>query len=151
MTNPWTITSANDTSAAGCERVNDWLREHNWSANPDFMTRIHEPEHEARPLVLLANDESGTVGGLFAQTQLSWLRISIMAVHPDRRGQGIGEALLREAERQAILRGCKYAHVDTMEYQAPGFYERHGYQLEARFPDWDSHGHAKFHFIKHLV
>ena len=115
------------------------------------MARIHEPEHEARPLVLLADTAFGTAGGLFAQTQLSWLRISIMAVDPNERGQGIGAALLVEAEREAIRRGCKYAHVDTMEYQAPGFYEAHGYKIEATFPDWDSHRHAKIHFIKQLV
>ena len=151
MTNLWTIHHANDTSSAGCEHVKDWLPAHNWSANWEFMSRIHEPEHEARPLVLLADTASGTAGGLFAQTQLSWLRISIMAVDPNQRGQGIGADLLAEAEREAIRRGCKYAHVDTMEYQAPGFYEAHGYKIEATFPDWDSHGHAKIHFIKHLV
>src|SRR5688572_24367111 len=116
MPETWTITHANDTTAEGCERVKDWLREHNWSANAEFMARIHEAEHDAEPLVLLVKTEKETVGGLFAQTQLSWLRISVMAVHPDHRGQGIGTTLIEEAERQAVQRGCKYAHVDTMDY-----------------------------------
>jgi GNAT superfamily N-acetyltransferase len=150
MTESWTITHADDSTALGCERVNDWLREHNWTANPDFMARIHEPEHEAEPVVLLVKTDSSTIGGLFAQTQLSWLRISVMAVHPDHRGLGIGAALLSEAEREATSRGCKYAHVDTMDYQAPDFYQAHGYKIVATLPDWDSHGHTKFHLLKHL-
>lgn len=134
MTDSWTITHADDSTALGCERVNDWLREHNWTANPDFMARIHEPEHEAEPLVLLVKTDSSTIGGLFAQTQLSWLRISVMAVHPGHRGLGIGAALLGEAEREATSRGCKYAHVDTMDYQARISMRPMATRLSPRFP-----------------
>lgn len=90
------------------------------------------------------------MGGLFAETQLSWLRISIMAVSPEWRSQGIGAALLAEAEREAIVRGCKYAYVDTMQYQAPRFYLAHGFVIAGQIPDWDSHGHAKLYLSKRL-
>lgn len=103
-------------------------------------------------LVLLAKASDGEViGGLLALTQLSWLRISTMAVHPDWRGRGIGAGLLVEAERIAVERGCIHAHVDTMSYQAPEFYLKHGYRVAGEFPDWDSHGHAKMHFLKSLT
>src|SRR5438128_2607906 len=98
----WSIATVADTSATGCDLVRQWLREHNWTTNPDFMEQLQQPEHQVQPLVLLATTDSGVVGGLFAETQLAWLRISIMAVSPERRSQGIGAALLAEAERQAI-------------------------------------------------
>jgi ribosomal protein S18 acetylase RimI-like enzyme len=87
----------------------------------------------------------------FAETQLSWLRISIMAVSPAWRSQGIGAALLAEAERDAIVRGCRHAYVDTMDYQAPGFYEAHGFEIAGKIPDWDSNGHAKIYLSKRLL
>lgn len=146
----WSLTTVADTSAEGCDVVRQWLREHNWAVNPGFMEQIHRPEHEALPLVLLATAGPAVIGGLFAETQLAWLRISIMAVAPESRSSGIGAGLLAEAERQAIARGCRYAYVDTMEYQAPRFYRAHGYTVAGAIPDWDSHGHTKYYLYKRL-
>jgi GNAT superfamily N-acetyltransferase len=90
-------------------------------------------------------------GGLVAETQFAWLKISIMAVREDTRDQGIGSALLLAAEAEAQQRGCRYAFVDTMDYQAPAFYERLGYRIVGQIPDWDSHGHAKIYLTKTLT
>jgi GNAT superfamily N-acetyltransferase len=154
MNNPpsprWSLTSVPDASAPGCDLVCQWLREYNWAVNPDFMEQRQQPENEARSLVLLATVDSRVVGGLFAEAQFAWLRISIMAVDPAHRSRGIGAGLLAEAERQAIARGCKYAYVDTMEYQAPRFYLANGYVIVGQIPDWDSRGHAKLYFTKRL-
>lgn len=102
------------------------------------------------PLVLLIHANDSVMGGLFAETQLSWLRISIMSVHPEWRSKGIGAALLAEAERVAVERGCKHAYVDTMDYQAPQFYLSHDFAIVGQIPDWDSHGHSKMYFSKDL-
>ena len=147
----WQIAAVPDDSATGCDLVRQWLREHNWAVNPDFMAQLQEEAHQSRPLVLLASSDSGVIGGLFAETRFAWLRISIMAVAPERRSQGIGGALLAEAERIAIARGCKSAYVDTMEYQSPRFYLARGYSIVGELRDWDSRGHTKFFLTKRLV
>jgi GNAT superfamily N-acetyltransferase len=147
---PWSIAPAADTSAPGCDAVREWLREYNWKTNPEFMAQVHQPQHEGRPLVLLATAGSEVVGGLFAETQLAWLRISIMSVSPAWRSRGIGAALLAHAEREAAGRGCVYAYVDTMDYQAPRLYFAHGYRVVGEIADWDSHGHCKYFFTKEL-
>jgi len=67
---------------------------------------------------------------------------------PERRSQGIGAALLAEAKRQAIARGCKYAYVDTMEFQAPRFYLAHGFAKVGEIPDWDSHRSSQILFLE---
>ena len=154
MTSPaaidWSLATVEDASAPGCNLVRQWLREHNETANPEFMEQLQHAQHQVRALVLLASADSRVVGGLLAETQFAWLRISIMAVRPEWRGQGIGAALLAEAERQAVTRGCKYAYADTMEYQAPRFYLGHGFKVVGRIPDWDSRGHAKLYLSKRL-
>ena len=146
----WNLALVSDTSAPGCDLVCQWLREHNWKTNPRFMELREQSEHHARPLVLLATTSGNVVGGLFAETQFAWLRISIMAVTPERRSQGIGSALLAAAEREAVVRGCRYAFVDTMDYQAPRFYLAHEFHIVGEIPDWDSHGHAKLYLTKQL-
>ncbi len=67
-----------------------------------------------------------------------------------RSGQGIGARMLQLAEAEAIRRGCQYAYVDTMDYQAPDFYQRLGYTIAGQLDDWDSHGHAKLFLVKKL-
>ena len=100
----------------------------------------------------MARDGEGLLlGGLLAETQFAWMKLSIMAVVPAARGRGVGSRLLAAAEAEAVIRGCRYAYADTMDYQAPGFYQRLGYGLAGKLEGWDSHGHAKMFFTKSLM
>ncbi len=133
------------------EAVYGPLRRHNQRANSAFWARREEAGHEPWPLHLFAfGAQRKVLGGLFATTQFSWLKVELMATSEERRGQGIGRSLLLEAEKIARERGCCYAYVDTMEYQAPRFYEKAGYRCAGKIEDWDSHGHSKLFFVKDL-
>jgi ribosomal protein S18 acetylase RimI-like enzyme len=44
------------------------------------------------------------------------------------RSQGLGTRLLEEFEAEAKSRGCTRVFVTSFTFQAPGFYERHGYR-----------------------
>ncbi len=128
------------------------LRAYNRSRNPVFFAARDLPENAARPLCVFARGADGAcVGGLIGETAFAWLHVEILVVHEDHRGCGIGAELMRLAETEAAGRGCRYAVLDTMSYQAPGFYEKVGYRVAGRFDDWDSHGHTKFYFTKTLV
>ena len=134
------------------EAVNVELRHHNEQANPIWWEKSGNPENDERALNLFAFAPDRVVlGGLFGTTRFSWLKITIMATKHDRRGEGIGRALLIQAEAVAKERGCKYAYVDTMEYQAPSFYSQAGYRLVGTLEDWDSHGHKKLFFVKDVT
>ena len=132
------------------EAVNSQLRAFNRAANPAWYAAREAAD--PRPLELFAFADDGRPrGGLFGETQFLWLKVSILAVHEECRGQGIGTGLMNEAERIAIERGCQFAYVDTMEYQAPKFYENLGYEIVGRLANWDSHGHSKFFLTKRLT
>lgn len=104
-----------------------------------------------QPFFLVSRDDAGQViGGLQGLTLYRWLKIEIMAVHPDARGRGIGTQLMKAAEQRGIECGCDFAYVDTMSHQAPAFYRGLGYLESGRLEDWDSHGHDKFFFTKAL-
>jgi len=146
------IESIDNPDEALREAVNVELRRHNERANPTYWEKSGQSENNERPLNLFAFAPDGVViGGLFASTRFSWLKISRMATKQDRRNEGIGHALLARAETIARERGCKHAYVDTMEYQAPDFYVRYGYRLAGTLEDWDSHGHKKFFLVKDLI
>ena len=121
------------------------------AAHPRYATdqdARDRPGGGARPLNVFAYDgedaagsPAAPVGGLLGETIMSWLKVRFLAVREDARGRGVGRQLLAAAEREAIARGCKYAYLDTMSYQAGPFYEKLGYALCGRLADWDSHGH----------
>jgi GNAT superfamily N-acetyltransferase len=133
------------------EAVLQELRAFNRATNPLWYERRELPEHQPLPLNLVATSAEGQVlGGLLGETHFHWLKISILAVRAEFRGQGLGKRLMKEAEAIGRERGCRHSFLDTMEYQAPVLYERLGYQIAGRIDDWDSHGHAKFFMTKSL-
>ena len=102
------------------------------------------------PLNFVEYDESGNViGGLIGGTYWGWMYVDVLWVREDHRRRGIGSRLLSAAEREAILRGCHHVHLDTMSWQAPEFYQKHGYQTVGILPDIPS-GNQKYLLIKAL-
>ena len=84
---------------------------------------------ESEPLNLYIEDEQGQLlAGLVAETFGNWLEIEYLFVKDDLRGQGIGSQLLQRAESEAKNRNCRFAFVNTYQFQAPAFYQRHGYK-----------------------
>jgi ribosomal protein S18 acetylase RimI-like enzyme len=134
------------------EAVYGMLRAYNRASSPEFYSARELPGNAPQPLNVVALDEQGIVlGGLIAETQFAWLKVFYLVVAPEHRHRGIGRRLMELAEQEATTRGCRYAYVDTMDYQAPAFYRKLGYQLAGKLDDWDSHGHAKCFFTKRLV
>ncbi|MDB4438084.1 GNAT family N-acetyltransferase [bacterium] len=139
-----------EVSESEKEAVYSWLRDYNHERNGDFIRSL-EVEGTEIPIFLSARDETGKViGGLEGLMIHKWLRIDIMAVNPFDRAKGAGTDLVARAEGLALQYECQHAFVDTMSYQAPGFYEGLGYEVVGRIPDWDSHGHEKLYLTKTL-
>ena len=102
------------------------------------------------PLNLLELDEKGEViAGLLGGTYWGWMYVDILWVHEQHRHQGIGTTLLRLAEEEAVKRGCHHAHLDTMSWQAPAFYQKRGYEIVGILPDIPK-GNQKYLLTKAL-
>lgn len=102
------------------------------------------------PLNIVEYDDNGNViGGILGGTYWGWLYIDILWVHQDHRNRGIGSRLLGEAEKEAVRRGCHHVHLDTMSWQAPGFYKKQGYEVIGFLPDIPE-GNQKYLLMKAL-
>ena len=100
------------------------------------------------PLNLVEYDTDGSViGGLLGGTYWGWMYVDILWVREDHRYRGIGSKLLAEAEREAMRRGCHHVHLDTMSWQAPTFYKKHGYEVIGVLPDIPE-GNQKYLLMK---
>jgi len=105
------------------------LRHHNYG----FVGEYTEQQY----IRLNARDRNGRLlGGLRSFVFLHWLNIEVLFVEADVRGSGLGSRLLAEAEQQAIALGATSAKLDTFEWQAPAFYQKHGYEEYARIDDY---------------
>ncbi len=98
----------------------------------------------------LSDPASGKVlGGLWGRTELGLLFLSMFFLPKHVRGQSLGGRLLSAVEEEAKKRGCKRAVVETSTFQAPGFYERHGYEEFGRV-EYGLPGHARVFLRKSL-
>ena len=128
------------------ETETDYIRE---ALNQFNCAHVGDDGHT--PLNLIEYDADGSIiGGLLGGTYWGWMYIDILWVREDHRRQGVGSRLLTEAEKEAIRRGCHHVHVDTMSWQAPMFYQKHGYEVIGVLPDIPR-GNQKYLLMKALL
>lgn len=125
------------------ERLSAELDAHNAAATPgvdparELTVQILDPDAE------LSAGLSGWTWGLAAGIAMTWVRESA-------RGDGLGARLLESFEAEARDRGCTHVFVTSFTFQAPGFYERHGYREIFRWDGVPSAGAADVHLRKDL-
>ena len=85
---------------------------------------------DSRTLDIVVRDDKSDeiIGGLIGHTSLGLFSLDLFYLPKEQRGGGLGSRLIAQAEAEARRRGCTTALVYTMTFQAPGFYERHGYR-----------------------
>ena len=76
--------------------------------------------------------------------------LDILWVEEKYRKQGIGSALIREAERAAKNRGCRFMTLGTFDFQARPLYEKFGFEVCGTIADCPSKGHTHYDMIKQL-
>jgi ribosomal protein S18 acetylase RimI-like enzyme len=108
--------------------------------------------------VCLVDDEEGVVRAAAycapeAATDRVW-NLTMIAVHPDHQGHGLGGALMARLEDTLRAHGQRMMVVDTSglpQYdRTRAFYERNGYQKVAHIPDFWSDGDDLVIFSKKL-
>ena len=126
-----------NTESQKAQEIGDLIRSYN---------RSKRETAESEPLNLYVEDEHGQLlAGLVAETFGNWLEIEYLFVKEELRGQGIGSQLLQQAESEAKKRNCRFAFVNTYQFQAPAFYQKHGYQEVFTLKDYPCTGQRHYY------
>lgn len=96
------------------------------------------------------DDQGHLVAGVFGYTWGACCQIQDLWVHTDLRRQGYGTRLLRAAEQEAVRRGCTQVVLDTHSFQAPGFYQKEGYEIVGVVDGYPRPPHQKIYLVKRL-
>lgn len=85
---------------------------------------------DRKPLAVTVRDEitGETLGGAMGRSSLGLLFLDIFYLPVSLRGKDIGSEILREFEDEGRRRGCVAGVLMTINFQAPGFYEKAGWQ-----------------------
>ena len=131
----------NDGKQSDIDAIYEMLKKYNL---------CNREKSENVPLGLYYEDESGKkLAGLTGETFGNWLCIHYFFVSECLRNQGLGSEIMALAENEARNRGCKYVFVDTFLFQAPGFYEKLGYQGVFSLTEYPYTG-ERHYYIKEL-
>ena len=126
-----------NTESQKSQEIGDLIRSYN---------RSKREAAESEPLNLYVENEHGEImAGLVAETFGNWLEIEYLFVKEDLRGQGIGSQLLKQAESEAKKRNCRFAFVNTYQFQAPAFYQKHGYKEVFTLKDYPYTGQRHYY------
>ncbi|MBD2182724.1 GNAT family N-acetyltransferase [Planktothrix sp. FACHB-1355] len=105
----------------------------------------------------ITDDDNGPVGVAYCEpermTDRTW-NLQLIAIHPDRQGQGRGTKLLRYVEQALTARRGRVLLVETSgmpEFdRTRAFYAKCGFEEEARIRDFYATGDDKVVFRKVL-
>lgn len=126
-----------NTESQKSQIIGDLIRSYN---------RSKREAAESEPLNIYVEDDSGELmAGLVGETFGNWLEIEYLFVKEDIRGQGIGSQLLQQAENEAKKRNCCFAFINTYQFQAPAFYQKHGYKEVFTLNDYPYTGQRHYY------
>lgn len=141
MTAPFTIRIEEQPDPEDLRTVRDGL---------DTFNHMYAPPDSYQPVAIFLRDDAGALrGGLLGATYWGWLYIEVLWLEEPARRGGHGSELLAAAEQEALRRGCRHVHLDTMDWQALPFYQKRGYTIWGRLDDLPE-GHTRYFLRKDL-
>jgi GNAT superfamily N-acetyltransferase len=79
-------------------------------------------------LAISLRERDSIVGGIVGEVWTAVLFIQFFWLEQELRGRGFGTKLIKAIEDEARHFGATKSYVDTMSFQAPGFYRARGYR-----------------------
>jgi N-acetylglutamate synthase-like GNAT family acetyltransferase len=100
-------------------------------------------------LAFFVREHDRIVAGICGNTWGGTCELRQFWVDESQRHRGLGTKLFQAAEQEAQRRGCTQIVLMTFSFQAPAFYERHGFKLVATIDD-HPRGYRNFLMRKRL-
>ena len=120
-----------------------------WNGLVKFNRQQAGPLRYSRTVLSVRDGKKRLLGGLILQSYWRESYIELLWLSAGARDSGFGRRLIQEAERHARRRGSRLIHLNTYSFQAPGFYEKQGYQ---RFGGMSGspRGQSRHFYVKRL-
>ena len=107
-----------------------------WPAADKEHYGENQPKFYRNEFTLIAKDNDQIIGYISVIVDTGVAQIEPLMIKADLKGKGIGTRLLQEAEEKAKSLGAHKMWLETgSDWQAKGFYEKHGYQTRAILPN----------------
>jgi ribosomal protein S18 acetylase RimI-like enzyme len=103
-------------------------------------------DEKGEPVALLAMDGDTFCGACVFELFWGSLRLIYVYVEEKYCGHGLGTKLVNMAFEYGRENKCPFAFVETMSFQALGFYQKLGFELEFTRRGY-AHG-TSFHYLK---
>ena len=107
--------------------------------------------YDFRPLAVFVRDpQTGKIiGGLHGRSEFGLVYVAWFFLPEDWRGVRIGSRVLAMAEEEGRQRGCTRIALTTLSIEAPGFYQKQGYNVAATI-DCEPPGLTRYYMMKRL-
>jgi ribosomal protein S18 acetylase RimI-like enzyme len=100
--------------------------------------------------VIMVKDTDQVIAGAFVWMQNTTMYLDTIFVAEKYRKDKIGKTLLDLSEKRGHALGCNLCIIDTLGFQAQGFYEKFGYKVFANVPDYQG-GYDRIYLKKSLL
>lgn len=114
--------------------INEWehedityVRENLRSFNSQFLSGI--PFRKPEPVNLILREAGDIIGGLIGNIYWQCCHVDYLWVDEAYREKKYGTMLMQKIEETAREKGCLFIHLDTLSFQALGFYKKCGYSV----------------------
>ena len=98
---------------------------------------------------VVTDDADQVIAGIDCIAHWGKLHVDILWVHSAHRRKGLGRRLVAWAEEQARAMDSGSVVVNTMSFQAPGFYLKLGYTQFGQTENYEG-GHSRLYYEKDL-
>jgi len=88
----------------------------------------HMGRQKYKRLAISLREDDAIVGGIVGEIWTAVLFIQYLWLEQGLRGGGLGTKLIEAIEEEARHFGATRSYLDTMSFQAPGFYRACGYR-----------------------
>ncbi|HEU5165567.1 MAG TPA: GNAT family N-acetyltransferase [Chitinophagaceae bacterium] len=99
---------------------------------------------------IIRDQNSNIIAGISGWTWAMVSEITLLWVKEEYRKNGLGKMLLKAAEDEIIKKGCTTILLRSYSFQAPLFYEKHGYKTVYILDDFPN-GYKHYNLVKRIT
>lgn len=120
----------------------------------DDYTKVKVPDltgYESQKISFSIEEAGEVLGGIVGEIHWNYLRIELFYVAENTRGKGVGKQLLEHVEQLAKEANCQLIVLETMSFNAPGFYLKNGYQEIGKIEEHPLPAEAHYFMMKRIA